>query len=71
MLSSNDETKNIISGIINDFDKDQKLQYYTNIKFKNNFTNKFLRNAFFRWPKINEKYINKYIIYLKSIGYIK
>ena len=70
-LSRNADTKNIISGIINDFGKDKKLQYYTHIQIKNDFTNKFLKNILFKWPKIGPKYINKYIIYLKSIGYIK
>lgn len=70
-LSRNADTKNIISGIINDFGKDKKLQYYTHIQIKNDFTNKFLKNILFKWPKIGQKYINKYIIYLKSIGYIK
>ena len=71
LFSKDSKTKNIIAGIINDFGKDGKLNYYTNIKIKNEFTNKFLKNIYFRWPKIGEKYINKYIIYLKSIGYIK
>lgn len=70
-FASNPETKNNISGIINDFDKDKKLKYYSNIKLKNEFTNKFLKGIFFKWPKIGEKYITKYIIYLKSIGYLK
>ena len=70
-LSHNEETKNIISGIINDFDKNKELSYNTNIKIQNNITNKFLRALSFRWPKVNEKYLRKYIIYLKSIGYMK
>ena len=71
LLSSNTETKNFISGIINDFGKNKQLKYYTNIQIKNDFTNKLLNSLLFRWPKINRQYINKYIIYLRSIGYIK
>ena len=70
-LTKNDKTKNILSGIINDFDENKNLSYNTNIKLQNIFTNKVLRLLYFRWPKINEKYLRKYIIYLKSIGYIK
>ncbi len=70
-LTKNDKTKNILSGIINDFDENKSLSYNTNIKLQNIFTNKVLRLLYFRWPKINEKYLRKYIIYLKSIGYIK
>ena len=70
-LSKNDETKNMLSGIINDFSKNKKLEYVTNIKMENKFTNKYLRRILFQWPKINEKYIRKYVAYLKSIGYIE
>ena len=70
-LSKDAGSKNILSGIINDFDENKNLVYNTNIKLQNNFTNKILKNLLFKWPKINEKYMKKYIIYLKSIGYIK
>lgn len=70
-LSKDANSKNILSGIINDFDENKNLVYNTNIKLQNNFTNKILKNLLFKWPKINERYMKKYIIYLKSIGYIK
>ena len=49
----------------------KKLEYVTNIKMENKFTNKYLRRILFQWPKINEKYIRKYVAYLKSIGHIE
>lgn len=70
-LTKDVKTKNILSGIINDFDENKDLSYNTNIKLQNNFTNKLLKSLSFKWSKINEKYLRKYIIYLKSIGYIK
>lgn len=70
-LSKNPETKYMISGIVNDFSKNKEIKYASNIKLDNIFTNKYLGRIIFRWPKINEKYISKYIVYLKSIGYIK
>lgn len=70
-LSKNPETQNAISGIINDFTKDKYINYSSNIKIDTSFTNKFLKRLSFKWPKINEKYIRKYVVYLKSIGYIK
>ena len=69
-LSNDNEKKNIISGIVSDFSRDKKIKYVTNIKMDNSFTNKYLRKTLFRWPKINEKYIQKYVEYLKSIQYI-
>lgn len=71
LLSKDNKVKNVLSGIINDFDENKDLSYNTNIKLQNNFTNKLLKTLSFKWPKINEKYLRKYIIYLKSIGYIK
>lgn len=70
-LSKNPETKYMISGIVNDFSKNKEIKYVSNIKLSNTFTNKYLGRILFRWPKINEKYISKYMVYLKSIGYIK
>ena len=55
--SKKDETKHIISGIINDFNKDKQIQYVSNIKMNNSFTNKYLGRILFKWPKINDKYI--------------
>lgn len=69
-LAQNENTKNLVTGIINDFSKNKKIEYVTNIKMDNTFTNKYLKRLLFRWPKINEKYILKYISYLKSIKYI-
>ena len=70
-LSNNPETKHIISGIINDFSRDKHIKYVSNIVLSNSFTNNYLRRILFRWPKINEKYLSKYVVYLKTIGYIK
>lgn len=70
-LSKNEDSKNMLSGIINDFSKNKKLEFVTNIKMENNFTNKYLKRILFQWPKVNEKYIRKYVAYLKSIGYIE
>ena len=70
-IINNPNLKNNLSGIINDFDTNKKLVYDdSNIKIQNTFTNKLLRNLFFRWPKIDKKYIKKYLIYLRSIGYL-
>lgn len=69
-FSKNDETKHMLSGIINDFSKNSEIKYVNNIKMQNSFTNKYLSKTMFKWPKINEKYIKKYVTYLKTIGYI-
>ena len=70
-LSKDETMKYSLSGIINDFSKENEIKYVSHIKMDNIFTNKYLGRILFRWPKITNKYIGKYIVYLKSIGYIK
>ena len=70
-LLQSDNSKSNLSGIINDFDNNKKLSYKTNIKISNNITNKLLKKLSFKWSKIDSKYIKKYIVYLKSIGYLE
>ena len=51
--------KDIISYITNDLDKNKKLIYTSNIKIKNKISESFLKNAKFKWHKIDKKYISK------------
>lgn len=62
--------KNILSGIINDFDTNKKLIYDSNIVLNNNFTNQFLSKLSFKWCKIGKGYLFKYLNYLKDLGYL-
>lgn len=63
--------KNILSGIINDFDTNKKLVYDSNVKLNDDFTTEFLAKISFTWPEIDKEYIFKYLDYLKNIGYIE
>ena len=65
-----ENNNNILSGIINDFDSDKKLQYESDVKLDNHFSNLVLRDIGFEWPEISKEYIFKYLNYLKNIGYI-
>ena len=62
--------KNILSGIINDFDTNKKLIYDSNIILNNDFTNEFLAKLSFKWCKIGKGYLFKYLNYLKDLGYL-
>ena len=64
------KNENILSGIINDFDKDKKLTYNSNIDILSEFTRAFLYKIGFVWPKIDEKYIEKYVKYMKKIKFL-
>ena len=68
--SSLQNDKSTLSGIINDFDSNKKLIYESNIELNNEFTNAFLKNIGFKWPKIDKEYIFKYFDYLKNINYL-
>lgn len=65
-----ENNNNILSGIINDFDSDKILQYESDVKLDNHFSNLVLRDIGFEWPEISKEYIFKYLNYLKNIGYI-
>lgn len=56
---NNPTKKDIISYITNDMDKDYNLVYITDIKLKNDFSNKFLEKIGFKWPSPTENYIRK------------
>ena len=56
--------------MINDFDDNKKLSYTSQIKISNDITNQFLKKLYFKWPKIDNKYIKRYIAYLKSIHFL-
>lgn len=62
--------ENILSGIINDFDKNKKLIYDSNIILNNDFTNEFLSKLSFKWCKIGKIYLFRYLDYLKDLGYL-
>ena len=56
LLSSNNSDE-ILSGILSDFDKNRKLIYDSNIKLNSNFTVKYLKNIGFKWPSIKKDYL--------------
>ena len=61
---------NILSGIINDFDKEKKLIYSSNIEIMSEFTRAFLYKIGFIWPKIDEHYMKKYLEHLTKIKFL-
>ena len=56
-LLQNENTKNYLQGIINDFDENQELSYESNVKIKSEFTKKVLKEIGFEWPYIDTKYL--------------
>ena len=69
-ILSDNNRKDILSGIIYDLDNNKNLIYTSNIKLNCNFTEKYLNKIGFKWKKIDKNYIIKYINYLKHINFI-
>lgn len=69
ILSDNNK-KEILSGIIYDLDDNKNLIYTSNIRLNSNFTEKYLNKLGFKWKNIDKEYIIRYINYLKKIKFI-
>ena len=64
LLSEN--TKNLLSGIINDIDTDYNIIYNSSNILSSNFTKDILYSLGFEWPKIDKTYLEKYIKYMRK-----
>ena len=65
-----ENSNEILSGILRDFDSEQKLVYESKIKLKSDFTIEYLSKIDFTWPKIDEEYLQKFLNYFWRLGYI-
>lgn len=52
-------------------DEKGDLIFESDIDVKSEITDEFLKDAGFKWPEIDEKYVDKLINYMKSQGYIE
>lgn len=71
LLSSDVNNQQKLSGIINDFTKDNDLVYSHIIKQDNTITCEYLKNLGFIWPNLSLDYISKLITYMKTVGFIQ
>ena len=60
-ILADDEQKQILNYLINDFDKDLNLNYKTDIILKSEVTKKYLHNIGFDWPEIDSNYVKNLI----------
>ena len=70
-MINSDNSNEVLSGILRDFDKDKKLQYESEIKVKSDFTTMYLEDIGFTWPKLDENYLTKFLNYFITLGYIR
>ena len=69
-LLTQKDFSNILSGVLRDFDENKKLVYESKVKLDAEFSNEYLSKIKFKWPKIDNIYLEKFIDYFYSIGYI-
>lgn len=60
-MLEDDSQKQLLTHLINDFDKDLNLSYKTNIILKSELTKKYLKNIDFDWSEIDSNYIKNLI----------
>ena len=65
-----DNKKDILSGIINELDSNNNFEINSNIDILSEFSRSFLYAIDFKWLKIDNVYIEKYIKYFKNIKFI-
>lgn len=61
--------EHILESFINDLDEQDRLNYDSNIRIENSFTEEYLRKLGFAWSEIGLEYLRKYVEYFKKIGY--
>ena len=70
MVLQDSAQKDILFGIVNDFNLEDDINYTSSIELSSDFTKAFLQKLDFDWPKIDEHYIQQYIQYFKNINLI-
>lgn len=66
-IIKNNNERNSLQNIANDFDNNYHLNYNGSIVLKSNFTIKYLKNCGFKWPKIKNKYLINFIKLLRTV----
>ena len=64
----NPNDKDILSGLINDFDENRKIVYSSPVKIKSDFTVRYLNKIGFDWPDLKENYIIKFISFFNNLN---
>lgn len=70
-ISNDTLNQSKISGIINDFTKDDDMIYNHIITTENTITSEYLKNLGFEWPILTFEYFAKIIDYMKKVDFLK
>ena len=66
-ILKNPKTKENLNFLINDFDKQLHLTYFTDIIIKSEKTIKYLEKIGFSWPNITDRYLTNFINLLRMV----
>lgn len=66
-ILQNDDKRNYLKNIANDFDSDYHLNYNGHVLMNSDFTIKYLKKCKFKWPKIKNDYLIEFIKLLKEV----
>ena len=66
-ILQDENSKNLLNNLANDFNRDLHLPYKTDIIIKSDFTTKYLRRIHFKWPKISNKYLTRFVTVLRKV----
>ena len=67
IMLNDENSKNLLKNLINDFDRDLHLDYKTDIIIRSDFTIKYLRKIHFRWNRLSHKYLMNFIDLLRKV----
>ncbi|MBR3162540.1 MAG: amino acid adenylation domain-containing protein [Clostridia bacterium] len=70
-IMDQDNSSQMLSGIIRDFDNKQTLSFNSKIQIQSFFTVNYLIKTGFIWPDINNNYLTHFLDYFSSLGLLK
>ena len=66
-IFQNEDYKYLLKYILDDFDENNHIDYRTNMEIKSKFTKRYLRRTLFFWPKISQKYLERFFEIIKEV----
>ena len=67
-ILNNPNNKNILAGLINDFDENKIIVYSSPVKINSKFTVEYLSKIHFNWTELDENYIIKFLKFFDNLN---
>lgn len=69
-ISIDENRQKVLSGLIHDFNGDNRLEYDTPIVINSAITQEYFKNLDFEWPQIDGSYIRKLLQYARKVRFL-